>query len=416
MRAPWWIVGLIVVLAAGCAQRSAGRHATRRPLGLEQTERGALAADASRVGPLADVDRVLGLPRPSGNFHALGPAECQCLAARASNLGNLLDGERRALAAHEAASGCSHVDNSSTHDLLRTAALEARNRSAGDALDDYYTLAQSEARLDFVARALAETQQAMAGVERIKRQGLKFPADDTEFARRDITLRDQQAQLQNAVSRLNGQLWQMLGITPETPHERIWPTTDLTATVEPTDIEAAVQFGLATRPELGLLRRLRGSLDADSLPSARAALSQANPLLGLQPPSPTCDGVLGLCGAIKKIRAAQCELPQRQRQLAQYTRDREQEIAVEIRQAAETVELRLRQIALANEAHNQWQTRAHEVTGRANTGGATFGDVAAARLSLIQAEGDLLDAIVAWKIAQARLKQSQGLLVLECCP
>ena len=145
-------------------------------------------------------------------------------------------------------------------------------------------------------------------------------------------------------------------------------------------------------------------------------LSQVSPLLGLAPQSSGDKGILGICSALKKLHAAERELPERRRQLNQYTTEREQEVAVEIRQAAETVELRLRQIALAKESLRGLSSRLADAESRSTTGRATFADVSLARLAAIEADEALLDEIVAWKIAQARLKQSQGLLVAECCP
>jgi hypothetical protein len=422
MRVVSWLFWMLVALAAaGCAQRAALSH---RPIAttatsdsLEIANRDAREVDVTKVERLPLVDQVLGFPGAPGDYHALGPADCQCLAARASKLGNLFDGERRALAANESASGCcSRTDNSLTYDVLRTAALEARNRSAGDALEVYFRLAENEARLDLVAKALAETRHAATNVGRLREQGLKLPPDENLFLRRETELRDQQAQAQGAVSQLNAQLWQLIGLEPTVPNERIWPTADLAVAVERQDIEAAVQYGLGMRPELNMLRRLRRNLDEESLPAARAALAQVNPLLGLEPQPSGASGLLGMVGAMKKIRAAEQELPERRRQLNEYARKREQEVAVEVRQATETVELRLRQIALAKESLEQATGRRADVETRATTGGATFADVTAARLALIEAEEALLDKVVAWKIAQARLKQAQGLLVAECCP
>ena len=420
MRAGLWVSWIAVATAVGCAQpaangcRTAGGHPTSDALDVVPRETRTL--DIAQVGSAVQVDKTLGYPRTAGNYHALGPAECQCMAARASKLGNLFDGERRALAAGDSSGRCSHTDNSLTFDVLRTAALEARNRSAGDALNSYYLLAQNEARLDLLTRALGETRQAVSNVDRLRQQGLKMPADDDRFARRDIELRDQLAQVEAGVSQLNGQLWQLIGIWPAAPQERTWPTAALAVTVERQDVEAAVQLGLGTRPELGMLRRMRSRLDEDSLSGARAAMKQVNPLLGLTAPSSDCDGPLGFLGKLRKLHAAKEELPERRRQLNQYTIEREQEVAVEIRQAAETVELRLRQIALAKEALALAEHQRLDAEGRSNTGRATFADVAVARLAVVQADEDLLEKIVAWKIAEARLKQAQGMLVTECCP
>ncbi|HEY4313561.1 MAG TPA: hypothetical protein VGN12_29180 [Pirellulales bacterium] len=421
MRAGLLLLGLILVTTVvGCAGSVAhrGRVGAGPPTSdsLEVVERGAALVDVERVERLPAVDQQLGYPRAAGNYHALSKPECQCLAARASKLGNLLDGERRALAAREAGKHCSHEDNSLTYDVLRTAALEARNRSSADALSTYYALELNEARLDLLGRSLADVRQTVSGVDRLRQQGLKLPLDENQFARREIELRDQQVQVEGAVTQFDMQLWQQIGLRPTAPYERLWPTDDLTALVEPQDIEAAVQFGLATRPELGMLRRLRRNLDEDSLASSRAALSQISPLLGLAPQSSGCDGIFGLLGALRKAHEAKRELPERRRQINQYTNNREQEIAVEIREAAEMVDVRVRQIALAKESRDQLAQRRADVEGRAGAGGATFADSSAARLALLQADGDLLEKVVNWKLALVKLAQAQGVLVAECCP
>ncbi|HEY2839362.1 MAG TPA: hypothetical protein VGJ26_09445, partial [Pirellulales bacterium] len=406
---------LVTCAALGCAGRSGHGHGggAGEP-GLEPTERGVITPDVTQVAALTQVDAILGYPRPAGQFHALSPADCQCMAVNAAPRANLLDGERRALAARESRGLCQHEDNSLTYDVLRTAALEDRNRQAGEALNDYYLLAQREAQLDLVGRAIADARRGVEGFSRAHEQGLITRADKTEFPRREIELRDQQAQLQNGVTQLNSRLWNFIGVTPQYLDDRIWPTTDMTVTVEPIDVELAVQIGLATRPELGLLRRAR-SASGQQLASARVALSQVSPLLGLAPQPAKCDGPFGILEALKSACNDKRELAERQQQLNRLAWQREQEVATEIRQNVATVELRLRQVALAKEAVAQWRSRGEELQGRSQTGGATYAEVIGGRLSLIQAESDLIEQIAAWKIAQARLKQSQGLLIAECC-
>jgi len=416
LRAPL-IASLFVIGAAiGCAGRSGHGHAGggAGELGLEQTQRGVITPDVTRVGAFAQVDKILGYPRPGGQYHALSPADCQCLAVNAAPRANLLDDERRALAARESRGLCQGEDNSLTYDVLRTAALEDRNRQAGEALNDYYSLAQREAQLDLAGRAIGDAHRGVEGFNKAAEQGLMTRADKTEFPRREIELRDQQAQLQNGVLQLNSRLWHSIGIRPNSPDDRIWPTTDMTVTVEPIDVDEAVQIGLASRPELGLLRRARCAT-TEQLNSARVALSQVSPLLGLAPQPAKCDGPFGILEALKVKARAERELAERQQQLNRLAWQREQEVAAEIRQNVATVELRLRQVALAKESLAQWRSRTEELQGRSQTGGATFAEVIGGRLATAQAESDLIEQIAAWKIAQARLKQSQGLLVMECC-
>ena len=373
MRAGIYILLLSIAAAeTGCARHALqGRGCARGVLtddALDIVERGTLPVDADRVERLPAVDGQLGYPRPPGNYHALSKAECQCLAVRASQLGNLFDGERRALAAREEAKHCSHEDNSLTYDVLRTAALEARNRSAGDALNVYYQLELNEARHDLLGRSVSEIGLAVKNLDQLRRQGLKLPSDD-QFTRREFELRDQQVQVDGAVTQFDMQLWQQIGLRPSAPYERLWPTDPLTAVVEPQDIEAVVQLGLMTRPEVGMLRRLRRNLDGDSLGSARSALSQLSPLLGLAPQSKECDGLFGLLGKLQKLHEAKRELPERRRQVNQYAQNREQEIAVEIREAAEMVDVRLRQVSLAKENLDQLVRRSTDAEARPRPAG-----------------------------------------------
>ena len=47
-------------------------------------------------------------------------------------------------------------------------------------------------------------------------------------------------------------------------------------------------------------------------------------------------------------------------------------------------------------------------------GGVSVLDVGAAELHLIERQSDLVHQVIAWRIAQAKLKEAQGLLAVEC--
>jgi hypothetical protein len=96
MRAVSWLPWLLVALvAAGCAQREARGYRRAAVPGtsdsLQVVERDMREIDVTKVERLPQVDQILGYHRALGDYHALGPAECQCLAARASKLGHLFD-------------------------------------------------------------------------------------------------------------------------------------------------------------------------------------------------------------------------------------------------------------------------------------------------------------------------------------
>jgi len=408
---------LAAVLAPGCAQRNHGRGgASAIEKGLAAAPRGTLEPDVRTVGGFVEVDAALHARHaPAAAYHTLDPNQCQCLAVSGSSLANLFDRERCVVQA--SADGCrGRLDHGDCVqlDVLNTAAQEARNRSAADALEHYYHLAEYETKLDLVAGGVTDTDGLLADIGRMRQQGMLIPLDETQFARERITLVDQRVQLEAGIERVNGQLWPMLGIERPSPAARIWPATDLVVDTRPIDVEAAVQEAMAGRPELAMLRRLRSSLDTDSLPAAREAMSQVNALLGNQSEPPCLLSPLGLRTALAKRQAAERELEQRRCQLAEYQRLREQQIADQVRQAAANVETRLRQIALAKEVDAQWDARIEYLSGRSTTGGATFAEVAVARLNSQKANADLIGHVAEWKIALVRLKEAQGLLAAEC--
>lgn len=410
---------LVALLAAGCAHSNHNRGSSARgelDSGLAATPRGMLAPDVRAVSAFAEVDAALSRPDASAmSYHALSPDQCQCLAASASSLANLFDSQRCVV--QSSADVCRRgLDDGECvqMDVLHTAALEARNRSSADALEQYYTLAESEARRDLVDDGLRNVDGLLADLGRMREQGLTIPLDETQFQRERIALVDQRVQLDAGIERLNMQLWRALGMDRPGPAARIWPATELSVDVRPVDVEDAVQDALALRPELTMLRRLRSTLDTGSLAGARQALSQVNALLGSQAEIPCVFSPLGLRTALVKRKIAKSELTQRRQQLAIYQRQREQQVADQVRDAAATVETRLRQIALAKETAERWDARVAELQDRSTTGGASFADVAAARLSRQKAQSDLTGQVAGWKIALVRLKEAQGLLVAEC--
>jgi hypothetical protein len=112
--------------------------------------------------------------------------------------------------------------------------------------------------------------------------------------------------------------------------------------------------------------------------------------------------------------AKERELPVRRRQLADFTQQRRLEITSEIQQAVRTVEARLREIAIAKQQDLAWERRIAELRGKQKIDEATFAEISSARLKAFQAQSDETHRVVGWKIAQAKLKEAQGKLVLEC--
>ena len=83
---------------------------------------GALEPDLSALKPVPPAAE-------GGPYYALTPLECQCIAARNSTLGNMLDGERRALA-NGAGKHRSSGDQTKLNVLSRIALEAPMNRPA----------------------------------------------------------------------------------------------------------------------------------------------------------------------------------------------------------------------------------------------------------------------------------------------
>lgn len=407
-RLPFACPLLILLLMTGCAQRSScvsGGATSTGPTPPQPTEmqadRGKLGPDLSAVASYQAVDSALSPPTATVQYRVLRAEEVQCLAAANAPLGNLYASESEAAQTN---AGRNPRAAAMVGQLMAFRAIDQRNRAAGGALELFYLLAEAEANRDILTRSIGEIDKATANLDQLKRSGLKIPLDRTTLQRQKLDWLDRQLQLRSAFSKMQGQLQQLCGFEADaaTP---IWPQADLAVTVAPVDMQAAISDGLANRAEFGALRMLGGSLDADTLPAARVAMQGLSPGLG------------GSIIARRVIGAApdsQEELQSRQSQLSQATSDIERTIRREIAEGVETAETRLREIAVAKERSEMWRQRLESLRARRESDGVTAFDLNAAQLELLRAESDTLHRVIAWRIAQVKLKQAEGLLAAEC--
>lgn len=341
-------------------------------------------------------------------YLALSARQCQCMAAANATLANLGSTDMQlagfARARHKAAARIAAVKS----DFLALRALDERNRAAGQALEMYYQLFEAEAAKDAVDRSLARLDDVIDSAESLRAKGLKVEVDLDELRTQKIELLDKRAEAQLALARLNSGLRSLLGVPTERPR-RFWPTENLTVSPERLDIDAAVAQGLSTRADLALLRMLTSTLSDETLPVVQSALQQAG-LPGQGGGGRLWAPLARLLGGARQS----LELATRSQQLAQLASDGEQAAAEEIRSAAQTVETRLLQVALAKEKHDSQQRRLETLTKKRDLGTATPVDVVMQRVAVIEAEHELVRRVVAWEIAVVKLKQAQGLLVVEC--
>lgn len=405
------LVALVAMTTiGGCAQRgnratgggAAGGGASRGGymLSLPPIARGKITAEPGIATAAGESIAV-----PANDYVALTASEAQCLAARHSMLGNLLDGEANAVCCDDV----KHCERNSHHALQRiktAAAREARNKSAGDALKLYWGLAEVEAGLDALEESTAVIDDILAKAAEIKRNELQVPFDRTEFERQRMKLDSERADLEAKRMTMNTQLRTLIGPTTS-PTSFFWPTDALRPNTAPPDADTEVAYAMATRPELVTLR----SLVADGTTPTDVITE----LLG---------GTHGLLGLKTKIAAlkiskqlaggSDCEPCARQSQLQDLLRGREEQISGEVRAAVFALEARRRQAALAEKQVASWDVRLAQLRELRTTGDASFVDVDAARLKRIEAQQAYVGEMSAWKRAEAELHQHEGALEAEC--
>ncbi len=372
------------------------------------TQRGQVSVDVVGVADHQAVDAALKQPGSSSQYLSLRPEECQCRAAEYATIADLVDLERELAEArsNKSSKGTQRAAQVSV-ELLTLHAADHRNRAASAALELYYRLAEAEAGRDSLQESLDEVRRSIANVKQLKDRGLEVEADAGELQRQEMQLLDQLAQLRLSVDQLNGQLKLLLGM-PVGDEPLIWPAADLTVVVEPIDAETAIAHGLATRPDLAVLQTLLSNFDVEVLPSVRSTLQERDASLGSQ-----AGGFAAMRSALRPA-SSDDELEVRRRQLLRVYEDRRRYATEEIRTAVATIHTRLRQVALVKETLTSHRQGLERLKQKRNIGQATPSELATARLDVIRAKRELDHQVVAWKLAQVKLKEAQGLLAFEC--
>jgi hypothetical protein len=342
-------------------------------------------------------------PNPAdASYQGLNEADCPCLAARASTLGNLLDQKAQTLS--ESKHKCQlRADKASelSSTVLHFAADEARNHSAGDAMEAFYRLVEAEGRLPLLLLGLKEVNDSLKRAEDLQAKGLRPPVEIAVIRRQLTDLRTDEVNLRIATLQLNAKLKVLLGLS--CGDYSLWPVADLKVVPEVPDIDEAVAYGLCHRPDLAFLEALAGGLDATV---ASQALGGLNPLLG-ESSSSTCCASLLACLHGKNTQCAQSQV---QTLLA----DRKHQATEEIRQAVGLVAYRVRLIILARQKVESDDRQVKELEEKKGKGLDVETELGTARLNLHKAQGEQLREVVNWKIARAQLRQAQGRLLEEC--
>jgi hypothetical protein len=356
---------------------------------------------------------------PAPPYRVLSADQCLSLAAGSSSIANLLDQERDGLSAQSDAACLGPGRKKAQLIALQQAILlhsarEARNDSAGAALDLYVRLAEAEARAEVVQASLTEIEGALEKTREIKKQGGTPPVEEETLHRQQLDLLSDREKLQLQIEQLNTELSRLLGVDLCPGATRIWPAGPWEGTPGAIDCDAAVAEGLASRPELVLLGVVSQKQNAATLPAVRQLLRSSNGLLGMAEHTPLCPALAKLAALLLHDSGDAAELETRREQVDRFRADRQRAVANEIRQDVRSLARRARLVALARERAQSWEERVHDVERAREM--TSYADLAAARLEWLRARGKVLEEEAGWQRAFVKLQMDMGALVRKACP
>jgi outer membrane protein TolC len=348
---------------------------------------------------------------PERAYWAMTPREAQCRAADKSGTADMMEKEYQALDSQNCLN-CLTRNSKSTatkKTMLRHASVEARNVAAGTALELYYRLAELEAKTDLLRDGLVIVADALAELEKLKEQGLKVPPELAQLQKQQLQLAGDLTRAQLGIQQINGELarllnWHELGLTGY-----LWPVDSFKVAETHDDPEAAVAVGMARRAQLTLIRAVGADVNVKTLPAMMLLLRSYNGFLGMG----RSESFVSFMGP-GITSAKRDETDKRRQQMDDLLREQEFVVAQEIRQAIHTVGAKASLIALAQSKIKLDQDKLSDVANKKKRGLASVLDVSAQRWVLDQSKGELIQEVMAWHTAQAKLRQAQGLLAADC--
>lgn len=398
---------LMVGLLAGCCSLPPASPPSLSPAQLAVVPRGTAEVDVTA----ANLAPATTSPARPANYRKLTAAECQALAVQHAPMADDLDNHPDNEPSHSHPTK-RQVEQAQTSKWVRGyAADELRNRAAGDALEAFYKLAAAEGQFDLVANAHGVLRNQLIAAEKAIKIGAADRADVERLRRQLLELESQLAKLEAGIAALNAALAGHLGLDPsdQTP---IWPADPLKVAAELPDIEQAVRVAKRCRPDLNLLRVLSAS-DGSGGQLSKAVVNGINPLLGPSAPSnPMLAQVVALMGVLKKEPTKADAKMQREVDAALAARERQADS--EVRAAAAMVRgTRLAVAAKAAEVRNH-EARVGEAEKRVAAGVAgAQAELTLAKIDLLKARGELLQAVTDYLTSTAKLRQAMGTLVRE---
>jgi hypothetical protein len=383
------------------------------PGSVEPTPSGLPATPAGDLPPIY-------FPQP--HYRLLREADAECLAVRFASLANLLDKEREQMAkAHPPPSGCKALLGAKgdrgwalRRAILLYAALDDRNRSAGQALQLYFKAAELETQIALLHTTRDDLAGAIKKSEELSKKGFHLPADPGTLRRQLLDTEADLTRAQAGLLDVNGRLKGLIGLADESAGDWLWPAIEVPVTFDGLDVEAAIQMAMKKRPELLLLREMSGELDNQTLPVVREYLHGVSGLMGATG-GPTKHLVATLVLLKGLLSGGSGEKESRQAQIAQLLTERERAVADEVRRAVADLHAKARLVALSRERVVSAEKAHADAEHKAALAGGSFLEQLTANLDWYKARNQLTVDVMGWHTARAKVREAQGVFVWECC-
>jgi hypothetical protein len=308
-------------------------------------------------------------------------------------------------------SACS---DSLARELRPLLAADLRNKAAGEAVGVFYQLADAEGRGEVVRKTIESLDKLRAAVKDAKARGAEPPFEEDELDRQRATWISLLGQAELGAKLLDGELKRRLGVSGKT-NDRLMPAGDFGISAEAVDVAEAVKTALERRPDLLALRTAYLKLTPANVSEVREFLRTV----------PGTAGVLGngigprwpIVSRIAERKVAEVEaalsavatieVEVRKRQLFVLIEQKERAVADEVRAEVAILAEQARQVGLARWRAEKLITKLAEV--RKEDRGA--GKIVPVEWEATRARADVIQAVMAWHQARARLTTAQGLYV-----
>ena len=350
------------------------------------------------------------LPSPHETFQLLDAPTCQCYAATNAPIANMVELERHwAKVTIECDTKNVGENLRLDRDLLALHIADHRNSAAASALEAFYQLAGIESQKIYLRLGLEEAQETLRRVDKLRDNGLSVPqgVDRAAISARIGDLEDQQLQLDLTRIQLNGQLQKLIGC-PLNEYAFYWPQMDWQPNLDPVDVEGAVAHGLDTRSDVRGLALVICNLEKTTLTVARGVLKFADSTLGTVEPRE------GLIHALRCIHCNGHEVPVRCHQLAIFYEHTEQGAIAEIKNAAYKRVVQQKRVVDSQEKVQDLQEKLRELNETRDVEDVSVFQISNVQGQVYQAHSNLIQQLVALKLAEVELRRTQGMLSVEC--